>query len=132
MNENTRKIHPHSGEFVIAQLKRFGSDVNQKHEVSFWLYFPNEKSARNAARRVESSGLKVEVSPPRLSLSDSQWLCLFYCPHVPDEDLLNGISKFCTDIASEFDGEYDGWEARLELKDGENPTKVLDTISNIA
>ena len=106
----------------MEQLQRFGSDVNRTHEISFWLYFPNEESAQHAARRGESSGLKVEVSPSLKGCGDSQWLCLFYCPHVPDEVLLDGISQFCTDIASEFGGEYDGWEARLELKDGENPT----------
>ena len=115
----------------MEQLKRFGSDVNRKHEVSFWLYFPDEESAQHAARRVESSGLKAEVSPSLKDRSDSQWLCLFYCPHVPDEVLLDGISQFCTDIASEFGGEYDGWEARLELKEEKNPTMPCRNRSNV-
>ena len=122
MNKDIQESNPYSGEFILEQLQRFGSDVNRKHEVSFWLYFPNEDSAQRASRRAASTGLKPEVSPPLKDSDDSLWLCLLYCPHVHDEGLLDGISQFCMDLASEFDGKYDGWEASLELEDGEKPT----------
>ena len=122
MNENMEVINPNSGAFILKQLQRFGSDVNRKHEVSFWLYFPAEDSAQQAAHRAEATGLNPEVSPPLKDSSDSNWLCLLYCPHVPDESLLDGIIQFCTELASEFNGKFDGWEASLELKEGENPT----------
>lgn len=114
-------ITPNSGKFILEQLQRFGSDVDRKHEVSFWLYFPSEDSAQQAARRAESVGLKPEVSPPLKDLPDSNWLCLLHCPHVPDEGLLDGISLFCTELASEFNGKLDGWEASLEIEEGKNP-----------
>lgn len=119
MNLDTQKVNPFSGEFILEQLRRFGSDLNHKHVVSFWLYFPSEDLARRAGARAEVAGLNPEVSPPLKNSCDSQWLCLLYCPHVPDESLLNGIRQFCTDLASEFNGRYDGWEASLELEDGE-------------
>ena len=122
MNEDMEVINPNSGGFILEQLQRFGSDVNRKHEVSFWLYFPSEASAQQAARRAESAGLKPEVSPPLKDSSDSKWLCLLYCPHVPDEGLLDGISQFCTELASELNGKFDGWETSLELEEGKNPT----------
>lgn len=115
-------INPNSGEFILEQLRRFGSDLDRKHEVSFYLYFPSEDSAQQASRRAESAGLKPKVSPPLEDLSDSRWLCLLHCPHVPDECILDGISLFCTKLASEFNGEFDGWEASLELEEGKNPT----------
>jgi hypothetical protein len=118
---NTREINPYSGAFILEQLQRFGSDINRKHEVSFWLYFPDESSAKQAARRGEATGLHAEISPPLKDHNDSQWLCLFYCPHVPDESLLDGISSFCMELASEFGGEYDGWEARLEIGKEKQP-----------
>jgi len=60
MNEDMEVTSPNSGEFILEQLQRFGSDVNRKHEVSFWLYFPSEDLAQQAARRAESTGLKTE------------------------------------------------------------------------
>jgi len=122
MRRDTQAINPYSGEFILEQFQRFGSDLNRKHEVSFWLYFPTESSAQQAAHRAEAAGLKPEVSPPLEDSRDPQWLCLLFCPHVPDESLLDGISQFCADLASEFNGKYDGWEASLELKEGQNPT----------
>ena len=122
MNKKTLEINPYSGKSILEQIQRFGSDVNRKHEISFWLYFPNEDSAQQAAHRAESTGLKPEVSQPLKKSGDSKWLCLLYCPHIPDEGLLNGISQFCAQLASEFNGMYDGWESSLELKDEENPT----------
>jgi hypothetical protein len=124
-------MNPNSGEFILEQLQRFGSNVNREHEVSFWLYFQSEDSAQKAARRSERTELKAEVSPPLKDLPDGKWLCLLYCPHVPDEGLLDGISQFCTELASEFNGQFDGWEARLELNEGENPTLNRKTSSAI-
>ena len=122
MNDNMEVINPNSGEFILDQLRRSGSDLNREHEVSFWLYFPSEQTAQQAARSAEAAGLKPEVSPPLKDSSDSKWLCLLYCPHVPDESLLDGISQFCTQLASQFNGKFDGWEASLELEEGQNPT----------
>ena len=132
MKTETEEINPNSGEFILEQLQRFGSDVNRKHEVSFWLYFPSEDSVQQAARRAESTGLKPEVSAPLKDAPDSKWLCLLYCPHVPDESLLDGISQFCTELATEFNGEFDGWEASLELEAGKNPTIPSNTTSKSA
>ena len=131
MNKKIPEINPYSGKFILEQIQRFGSDVNRKHEISFWLYFPNKDSAQQAARRAKSAGLKPEVSPPLKKSRDSKWLCLLYCPHVPDEVLLDGISQFCTQLASEFNGMYDGWESSLELKDGEIPTIPVNTNNKI-
>lgn len=122
MNDDSVEINPNSGRFILEQLQRFGSDINRKHEVSFWLYFPSEDLAQQAARRAESAGLKPKVSPSLKDSRDCQWLCLLYCAHVPDEGLLDGISQFCVELTSQFSGKYDGWEARLELEDGQNPT----------
>ena len=119
MKLNSHKVNPYSGEFILEQLRRFGSGVNRKHEVSFWLYFPSENLSQQAGARAEIAGLKPKISPPLKDSHDSLWLCLLYCPHVLDESILDGISRFCTDLASEFNGVYDGWEASLELGDEE-------------
>ncbi len=121
MHEDMAEENPCSGEMILEQLRKFGSDVSRKHEVSFWLYFGSEDSARRAAHRAKTAGLKPELSPPSKDSRDSQWLCLLYCPHIPDEGILDAVSRFCMELADEFDGKYDGWEASLELAEGEMP-----------
>ena len=86
--------------------------------MSFWLYLRDESAAQKVAQRGENAGLRAEVIPSAVKSGEQQWLCLFYCPHIPDESILDNISKFCSDLADEFDGKFDGWEACLELPDG--------------
>ena len=106
---------PKSGAFILEQLERSGSDPDRTHEVSFWLYFGSESSANLAARRGKAAGLVADVVISAMSDRAPQWLCLLYCSHIPDEGILDNISKFCSDLAEEYDGQFDGWEARLEL-----------------
>jgi len=105
-----------SGKIIIDQLRRFGSDLSCKHEISFWLYFPSKNLADRAAHYAGESGLEPYVYPPQENSPDTNCLCLIYCKHIPDESLLDEATKFCINLASEFNGELDGWESRLELE----------------
>lgn len=107
-----KSTHPHSGSFLIGQLERFGSDLDAKHEITFWLYFQTEQLAYQAEQKAIKAGLTVEISPSQ----NDQWLCLIACPHVPDETLIDGVMEFCIALTSEFGGEFDGWESPLHIK----------------
>lgn len=105
-----------TGKIIIDQLRRFGSDLSCKHEISFWLYFPSNKLANRAAQYAKESGLEPYIYGPPANSQLTKWLCLIYCKHIPDESLLDEVTKFCINLASEFNGEFDGWESRLELE----------------
>ncbi|KAB2880771.1 ribonuclease E inhibitor RraB [bacterium] len=104
-------IHPHSGSFLIGQLNRFGSDLDAKHEITFWLYFPSETCAQKASQKAVEAELSADVT----ASMDGQWLCLIACPHVPDEALIDGVMQFCIKLASDLGGEFDGWESPLYI-----------------
>lgn len=106
------KSNLHSGSFLIGQLKRFGSDLDTKHEITFWLYFPSEEGAQLAGQKAEKAGLSVDIT----SSENGRWLCLIACRHVPDETLIDGLMKFSMDLASEFGGQFDGWESPLHIE----------------
>ena len=125
MDGNDEILNPNSGEFILEYLNRWGSDIRRKHEFTFWLYFPTEKDARNAGKKAKEAGFEVEISPPLGGEKDPGWLCLLYAPHIPDEDLLDGISEFCMRLAERFRGKFDGWETRLELPEGMTPDDFL-------
>ncbi len=118
MKKSQEIKNPNSGEFILEHLKKWGSDVKQPHEFTFWLYFPDEVFVKRAGQKAEKAGFEVEISQPMGGKDDPGWLCLLFCPHIPDEDLLNGISEFCMQLAKDFDGKFDGWESRLELPEG--------------
>lgn len=124
MHQEIEMIDPNAGATILKQLQRFGSHLDRKHDVSFWLYFPSEDLARQAAGRAQCTGLTTEVSAPMANESNPKWLCLLYCPHIPDEAILDGISQFCRELASQFSGDFDGWEASMELDEGENPRTI--------
>ena len=110
---------PHTGQFVLDQLQRFGSHLDRTHEVTFWLYFPSEEASQGAAARARHAGLHPEVSPPLSDEPDRLWLCLLSLPHIPDETILDGIFDFCEQLALAFDGKFDGWESSIELDEEE-------------
>ena len=115
MDKNQKKCNLFSGKFILEQFRKFGSAMEQKHEMTFWIYFPSENKAQQAGIHAKNAGLNPQIIPPRNESFDSQWLCLLYCSHVPDEEILDGITGFCIDLASDYGGVYDGWESRLEL-----------------
>ena len=129
MDEKSENFSPNSGAFILEQLQRFGSDTSRKHGMTFWLYFPTKTLAKQAAKEAEQAGLNPEVSPPLTEIPNSEWLCLPYCLHIPDEDILDGISRFCTDLAGKFNGNFDGWETKMELDDDEFPSLPFDEVS---
>ena len=121
MSNNDKIFELNSGKYVLDQLERFGSDIKQSHEFTFCLYFPTEKLAQKAAHHAEKSGFKTEVSPPLKKFPDSGWLCLLICPHIPDEEILDGIAGFCTKLTNELNGKFDGRETKMELPAGGLP-----------
>ena len=121
MSSDDKIFKPYSGEFILEHLQRFGSDINQGHEFTFWLYFPTEELAQQAGQRAEEAGFKADILPPLEKFPNSGWLCLLFLPHVPDEKLLDGITEFCLKLAKDFNGKYDGWETKMELPERSLP-----------
>ena len=76
MSNDNKIFDPYSGGFILEHLQRFGSDINQGHEFTFWLYFPTEELAQQAGKRAEEAGFKADISTPLEKFPDSGWLYL--------------------------------------------------------
>ena len=92
---------------VLEQLKNAGSDLTKVHAPEFFLYFPLEAAAREAARRLESEGYVVTVKPS--AGGDGTWLCLATKSMVPRHETLIAIRRKLEALATGLGGEYDGW-----------------------
>ena len=102
--EDTGAVDPDLS--VLIQLQKAGSDLSQPHPIEFFLYFPTQQAAEQAADRVSSMGFHAEA---QRAADDSAWLCLAKKEMVPEHAALQEITKTFTSLASELNGEYDGW-----------------------
>lgn len=93
-------------EFVLAQLKKAGSDLSKVHQPEFFLYFSNETLAQQAAEEIQRKGFQVQVK--RAAQGDS-WLCLATKAIVPELLLLQSIRRDFNALAASLGGDYDGW-----------------------
>jgi regulator of RNase E activity RraB len=98
---------------VLDQLKSAGSDLSSPHDIEFFLYFPTETAAREAAVGVEAEGCDVDV---RLGADEKNWLCYATRRMVPKHDELARLRARFNELAQKGGGEYDGWGTNVEEK----------------
>ena len=91
---------------VLFQLKKAGSSLSKPHDVEFFLYFPTESIAEQAASQIRAAGFTVEVKP---AAKGTDWLCFATRRMVPDIAALEQIRKDFTNLTATLGGEYDGW-----------------------
>jgi len=101
-----QKTAPDLDQQVLDQLKKAGSDMSKPHNIEFFLYFENQEAADRAAKEVEQDVENVKV---QRAANDSAWLCFATKRMVPDHEELVRLRKRFNSIASESQGEYDGW-----------------------
>ena len=101
-----KKEEPSLDQQVLDQLKKAGSDLSKPHGIEFFLYFPTEVSANDAAKDVKIDVDEVNV---RLSEDKKNWLCFVAKRMVPNHDKLVELRRSFNEIANRGDGVYDGW-----------------------
>src|SRR5262245_25680802 len=65
---------------VLEELAAAGADPAKEQRLEFWLIFPTESAALEAANRIRSMGLEAEAmaAPP-----ETNWVCLASKSMVP-------------------------------------------------
>src|SRR5579859_4618560 len=77
-------------ESVLLQLKKAGSDLSKPHKVEFFLYFPTQAVAEQAAPRIRDAGFQVEV---RQAAKGNDWLCFTTKSMLPELSTLQQIRR---------------------------------------
>lgn len=96
---------------VLEQLREAGSDFSKPHQIEFYLYFPTEDAAGQAAQKLEAEGFEGEM---QRSVDLKNWLCLVRQEMLPELSKIGTAKRRLTKLAQEFGGEYDGWETKIE------------------
>jgi Regulator of ribonuclease activity B len=99
-------------EAVLKQLAKAGSRLSQCHTIEFFLYFPAESVAQQAASRIKESGFEVKVGP---AAQGPLWLCFATKEMVPELAALQKIRSDFGQLAASLGGEYDGWGTGVVL-----------------
>jgi hypothetical protein len=96
---------------TLDAMKAHGADLTKPTEISFYLYFPAEDDAENAAAALRRSGYTAEVRPP---LPDfDEWLCYATREMVPSATGIDHARSELESLANRFGGDFDGWEAEI-------------------
>lgn len=93
-------------QMVLDQLKKAGSNLSKPHTIEFFLYFPTQPAASEAAPTFKKAGFDVDVKP---AAQGPGWLCLVTRTMIPELGALQKIRSDFTAITSAKGGEYDGW-----------------------
>lgn len=101
-----KKEEPDLDRVVLDQLEQAGSDLSKPHDVDFFLYFPSEQAANEAAKEIN---LEVDNLNVELGADDVNWLCFGTKSVVPELDELLRLRIRFNEIANKYDGMYDGW-----------------------
>jgi regulator of ribonuclease activity B len=101
-----RSKKPDLDEAVLAQLRQAGSNLTKPHEIEFFLYFPMEAVAHNAAEQIRRLGFDVAVRP---AAQGPGWLCFAKKTMVPVADALQELRRGFNTLAVSLGGKYDGW-----------------------
>jgi Regulator of ribonuclease activity B len=93
----------------LTHLGKLGADLARPRHVIHFLYFDQEEDARRAAGEVPNGGWQATVEPP--TEETAQWLVRADATRVVDARTVESYRSWFEHIATECNGEYDGWEA---------------------
>lgn len=98
---------------VVNLLVQHGADLSQPRHVLYFLYFGSEDAATQAAEQARSRSFEATVNEP-LPQRPGDWS--LKCERrgvVVDTETIRGNGDFFDQLAAQFGGEYDGWEASV-------------------
>jgi len=93
---------------VFAKLKKAGHDFSKKTTVGYYLYFPDEASARATIHVLSANGYRGD-----LKQADGKWLAYLQKDMVLTADEVDIERSKMRDLTVNSGGEYDGWEAQV-------------------
>jgi Regulator of ribonuclease activity B len=102
---------PDPDEAVLIQLRKAGSNLSKPHNIEFFLYFPTQSAAQQAASQIKLKEFNVEVGP---GAQGNDWLCAVTKKMTPALPALQKIRIDFNDLSESLGGQYDGWGTEVE------------------
>lgn len=99
-----------SDQAALQSLQEAGSDLTKPHPFDFYLYHSEQSGALNVCDQLQNEGFKTTL---REGANSGEWLCLASKTFIPSLENLAEIQSHLSDLAGQYGGEYDGWEAMV-------------------
>jgi len=97
---------------ALRQLAGRGADLAKPRHVIHVLYFANEDDARAAADAAIAGSWTACVEPPNETIG--QWCVKADGQRTLGPDTVAAFRSWFENVATQHEGEYDGWEAAAE------------------
>jgi hypothetical protein len=95
---------------TLRALREGGADLSKSTDVEFYLYFRTRDAAERAGHSAQLPGFSATI---KRGQAGTNWLCLLRGRMVPSEDEIGAASARLQLLADSFEGNYDGWEAKV-------------------
>jgi hypothetical protein len=95
---------------VLAALKKAGSRLDQPHPLRHYLYVPDQAGANAAASALRREGFEATVERAAMG---NDWVVLITHQIVPSPENVAKTRTRFEQLAKQYKGEYDGWEAGI-------------------
>jgi len=96
-------------EDAMKALENTPLDLSNPVPLSFFLYLPDQDSAKRIGEQLVSEGYEIEDIDESAE-EDGRWLCWSHLSVVPTLDSLEPIGAKFLKLAEDYGGEFDGWE----------------------
>lgn len=110
---------------LVGQLSQMGADLHAPRHVLFYLYLPDEATARAAVEDLRAAGLDSDSPGPNEEYHAEHPGEPVLWPVIAESrdralipDFLRETTDLCGEIAAAHGGEYDGWEAGINPGEG--------------
>jgi hypothetical protein len=105
---NTNHLHSHKR---ASQLfRQFADSETDKHRVSVWFYADREQDIYVIASALQRQHIPIHDIQ---KTPQGDWLCVGVLEQSVEEGAMEQLYQRMSDLASEHNVTFDGWEARL-------------------
>jgi hypothetical protein len=100
---------------VLEQLRAAGADLSQSREVNHFIHLPSREAAEALSPIVKNEGHDVKLVEPDPEIHDEllPWTVVATSHTVVSDEGVAAARRRFTELAAEYGGKYDGWEAAV-------------------
>ena len=100
---------------VLWQMAEDGDDLTEAHEIEFSIAFQSEEQAQKCALYLLKEEQKISLFEDE-EADTVEWIITIYVYMEPEYSDIVDLEEWFTKIATQYDGEYDGWGCMAYVK----------------
>ncbi len=98
---------------VLSQLLKAGADLTAPRHVLYYLYFNDRAAAENAATAATAPGFAARIREPIPEDPNHGGVVCERKSYVLSMDIVRDNTDYFEELAAQFGGVYDGWQASV-------------------